>query len=88
MNYVIQLEHNHQLPKAVENLVSEYLKKQIADNRVPEFESLADETVFSFQYLLGSDSAKPSERVIVSSLVGRFGSPGMTPWVQTQVNVV
>lgn len=66
MNYVIQLEHNHQLPKAVENLVSEYLKKQIADNRVPEFESLADETVFSFQYLHGSDSAKPSERVIVS----------------------
>lgn len=66
MNYVIQLEHNHRLPKAVENLVSEYLQRQIADNRVPEFESLADETVFSFQYLHGADSAKPSERIIVS----------------------
>jgi len=66
MIYVIQLEHNHQLPKAVENLVSIYLQKQITDNRVPEFESLQDETIFSFQYLHGADSAKASERIIVS----------------------
>jgi magnesium transporter len=66
MIYVIQLEHNHQLPKEVESLVSEYLIKQIADNRVPEFESLQDETIFSFQYLHGADSNKPSERIIVS----------------------
>ena len=66
MNYVIQLEHNHKLPKAVEKLVSEYLIKQLADNRVPEFESLQDETVFSFQYLHGVDSANASERIIVS----------------------
>lgn len=66
MIYVIQLEHNHKLPTAVENLVSEYLIKQLADTRVPEFESLQDETVFSFQYLHGADAGKPSERVIVS----------------------
>lgn len=66
MIYVIQLEHNHQVPKAVESLVSEYLNKQISDNRVPEFESLQDETIFSFQYLHGADSAKASERIIVS----------------------
>jgi magnesium transporter len=66
MNYVIQLEHNHQLPKAVESLVSEYLRKQIEINRVPEFESMVDETVFSFQYLHGAESPKPVERIIVS----------------------
>ena len=66
MMYVIQLEHNHQLPKAVESLVSEYLVKQLADNRVPEFESLQDETIFSFQYLHGVDATKPSERIVVS----------------------
>lgn len=66
MIYVVQLEHNHKLPTAVESLVSEYLIKQLADNRVPEFESLQDETVFSFQYLHGMDAVKPSERIIVS----------------------
>jgi Mg2+ and Co2+ transporter CorA len=66
MIYVIQLEHNHQMPKAVETLVSEYLIKQLADNRVPEFESLQDETIFSFQYLHGVDSSKASERIVVS----------------------
>lgn len=66
MIYVIQLEHNHKLPTAVESLVSEYLIKQLTDNRVPEFESLQDETVFSFQYLHGADAGKPSERIIVS----------------------
>jgi len=66
MMYVIQLEHNHKLPKAVENLVSEYLVKQLADNRVPEFESLQDETIFSFQYLHGADAYKASEHIIVS----------------------
>lgn len=66
MMYVIQLEHNHQLPEAVESLVSEYLKKQLSDDRVPEFESLEDETIFSFQYLHGADSAKASERIVVS----------------------
>lgn len=66
MIYVIQLEHNHQLPKAVESLASEYLMKQLADNRVPEFESLQQETIFSFQYLHGADSSKASERIVVS----------------------
>jgi magnesium transporter len=66
MIYVIQLEHNHKLPKAVESLVSEYLVKQLADNRVPEFESLQDETIFSFQYLHGADAYKASEHIIVS----------------------
>jgi magnesium transporter len=66
MIYVIQLEHNQKLPKAVENLVSEYLKKQVSEDQVPEFESLQDETIFSFQYLHGPDSTKASERIIVS----------------------
>jgi magnesium transporter len=66
MIYVIQLEHNHKLPKAVESLASEYLTKQLADNRVPEFESLQDETIFSFQYLHGEDAYKASEHIIVS----------------------
>ena len=66
MMYVIQLEHNHQVPEAVADLVTEYLKKRIAENRVPEFESLQDESIFSFQYLHGVDSDKASERIIVS----------------------
>lgn len=66
MIYVIQLEHNHKLPKAVESLVSEYLIKQLADSRVPEFESLQNETVFSFQYLHGPDTNKASEQIVVS----------------------
>jgi magnesium transporter len=66
MIYVIQLEHNQKIPKAVEKMVSEYLVKQLADNQVPEFESLQDETIFSFQYLHGADSSKASETIFVS----------------------
>jgi len=66
MIYVIQLEHDRKVPEAVDSLVSAYLRKQIDDNQVPEFESLQDETIFSFQYLHGADSAKASERIIIS----------------------
>lgn len=66
MIYVIQMEDGNHLPKEVESLPSEYLKKRIADDRVPEFESLQDETIFSFDYLHGMDTSGESEQIIVS----------------------
>ena len=66
MIYVIQLEKNKRIPEAVAHLVSDNLTGQLEADRVPEFESLADETVFSFQLLQGEDPERVPEDIIVS----------------------
>ncbi len=66
MIYVIQLEQNNQLPQPVRKLVSDNLLKQVQESRVLEFESLPDETIFSFQLLQSEDPERTTEKIIIS----------------------
>lgn len=66
MIYVIQLEKNKRIPDAVAHLVSDNLTAQMEADRVPEFESLPDETVFSFQLLPIRTPKHAPEDIIVS----------------------